>query len=171
MRLLSRKQSLSLDEQAVALFPPGELLEKAGRALWDFVQALRPQKTPILILAGLGNNGGDGWILARLAASEGWPVEVVEWFGAPRSGLVREKKAGALAAGARIVVEASFAQALRKPLGLVVDAIVGTGMDRVWDESQSQRLQWDSPSLDFSSRKDPLWSDVCGSRVYRIRKK
>ena len=64
------------DAAAIAAGVPGtELMERAGAAVSDAVTIrFRPQ--PAIVLCGPGNNGGDGYVVARLLKARGWPVEV-----------------------------------------------------------------------------------------------
>jgi hydroxyethylthiazole kinase-like uncharacterized protein yjeF len=64
------------DAAAIAAGTPGvTLMERAGVAVADAVCArFRPQ--PTVALCGPGNNGGDGYVVARVLKSRGWPVEV-----------------------------------------------------------------------------------------------
>jgi hydroxyethylthiazole kinase-like uncharacterized protein yjeF len=64
------------DAAAIAAGTPGPvLMERAGAAVADAVSArFRPQ--PTLVLCGPGNNGGDGYVAARLLKARGWPIEV-----------------------------------------------------------------------------------------------
>jgi NAD(P)H-hydrate epimerase len=74
----------------------------------------------VLIHAGPGNNGGDGWVVAGCLAREGFRVEVLE-TGEPKSDEACSARADALAvSGVNLVRSAA------EP-GIVVDALLGTG--------------------------------------------
>ncbi|WP_026340968.1 NAD(P)H-hydrate dehydratase [Thioalkalivibrio sp. AKL10] len=68
----------ALDAAGLALpgMAPGELMERAGQALLTVVRRDWPQARRVGILCGPGNNGGDGYVLARLAAEAGLEVRV-----------------------------------------------------------------------------------------------
>ncbi len=57
-----------------------ELMERAGRGVVDAIMEWRPElaETPhrAVVLCGPGNNGGDGFVVARLLKQRGWEVEV-----------------------------------------------------------------------------------------------
>ena len=57
----SNLEQLAKSQYAI---PPFLMMENAARALADFILSLKPEK--VLILCGKGNNGGDGYALARL---------------------------------------------------------------------------------------------------------
>ncbi|MCG4777131.1 VanZ family protein [Eggerthella lenta] len=57
--------------------PLAELMDRAGRAVADEVRAWVPDPAPVVVLSGSGNNGGDGWVAARVLAEAGYPVTLV----------------------------------------------------------------------------------------------
>lgn len=111
---------------------PGiRLMENAGAAVADAVRA-RFAPRPTVVLCGPGNNGGDGFVAARLLAAQGWPVRLA-LFG-ERTGL----RGDAAEAAARWdgPVESLTEAAVPELLGdrpLVVDALFGAGLGRPLD--------------------------------------
>jgi hydroxyethylthiazole kinase-like uncharacterized protein yjeF len=125
--LLSPEQMGRADARAPALGMPGAaLMENAGRAVTRAVLArFRPCRT--LVLCGPGNNGGDGYVAARLLAQQGWPVSLAA-LALPRAG------SDAAAAALRWhgpTVDFSPAEAGRADL--VIDAVFGAGLARAVD--------------------------------------
>ena len=110
--------------------PAAELMERAGaaaaEAIWRFAGPL-----PALVLCGPGNNGGDGYVVARLLAARGVNVRVAV--------LAEPRSAEARAARARWPgpVESLSGAA---PAPLLVDALFGTGLKRGLLTPLSSRL-------------------------------
>ncbi len=109
---------------------PGlELMENAGRAVAQAIVA-RWHAQPTVVLCGPGNNGGDGWVVARLLAAYGFPVTVASMVG--REALKGD--AAAMAAKWTGAVVPLGPEALAGK-SLVVDGIFGAGLARPVDET------------------------------------
>ncbi|MDR1050191.1 MAG: NAD(P)H-hydrate dehydratase [Deltaproteobacteria bacterium] len=114
------------------------LMETAARSIWrealDFWPDLKTEARRILVLAGPGQNGGDGWVLARLFSSAGHKVEcrLVRKPGANPSGDAAPNHALARRLGIPVSVMESDQDPLPRfsDYDLVVDALFGTGLDR-----------------------------------------
>jgi NAD(P)H-hydrate epimerase len=125
LALLTVDQMSQADQAAVAAGMPGvKLMENAGRAVAEAIFA-RWQPRPVLVLAGPGNNGGDGFVAARHLAQAGWPVRLA-LLGA------RENLTGDAARHAALwddeVLELS--PDLVDSEELVIDALFGAGLSR-----------------------------------------
>ncbi len=124
LRLLTPAQVGRLDAAAAA--GPGglsPLMEAAGRAVARAVRRhVRP--VPTLVLCGSGNNGGDGYVAARLLAQAGWPVSVAA-LAAPAAGGDAGRAAGSWR-GPMV----GFESAAAARAGLVIDAVLGAGLSR-----------------------------------------
>jgi len=108
----------------------GALMERAGAGVAEAVRRLA-SGAPVLILCGPGNNGGDGYVAARVLKANGADVRVAA-LGEPRT----EAAAAARAGWSGPV--APFADAGEAPI--VVDALFGTGLTRLLDEPVARLL-------------------------------
>ena len=61
------------------------MMENAGMAAYTELQKQFPQPGRLLVVCGKGNNGGDGFVIARAAAKDGWNVTVLLAEGEPKT--------------------------------------------------------------------------------------
>ena len=62
-----------------------QMMENAGMAAYTELQKQFPQPGRLLAVCGKGNNGGDGFVIARAAAENGWNVTVLLAEGEPKT--------------------------------------------------------------------------------------
>jgi len=122
--LLTPAEMARADALALARgFTVEGLMESAGRAVARAIRArFRPCR--VLVLAGPGNNGGDGYVAARYLEQAGWPVAVAAL--APPS----PDSAAASAASRWRGLMVPFSEREVARAGLVVDALFGAGLTR-----------------------------------------
>jgi hydroxyethylthiazole kinase-like uncharacterized protein yjeF len=130
--ILTVAQMGAADAAAIDAGTPGlVLMERAGQAVAEAIEArFAPCATTVLV--GPGNNGGDGYVVARLLRERGWPVRVealsparsadaqaaaAAWAGPIEPFSARSPSPGAASAGGQ-------------GADLVVDALFGAGLDR-----------------------------------------
>jgi hydroxyethylthiazole kinase-like uncharacterized protein yjeF len=129
--ILTAAEMRAAEAAIIAAGTPARLLmERAGtaaaEAIWRFAGPL-----PALILCGPGNNGGDGYVIARRLAERGTDVRV--------AALAEPRSPEALAARAEWPGPVErLADAAPAPL--LVDALFGTGLARRLDGAVSRRL-------------------------------
>jgi ADP-dependent NAD(P)H-hydrate dehydratase / NAD(P)H-hydrate epimerase len=104
--------------------PSLELMEAAGRAVAEVVAELAPDG-PVRVVCGKGNNGGDGFVAARLLRGMGFEVDVLLLW--PREELQGDAAANYERFGGELV-EGDLAARLAGS-GAIVDAIFGTGFE------------------------------------------
>ena len=108
-------------------------MQKAGKRVFEFINNKFKNKKTIIVLCGPGNNGGDGFVIARRLEAAGWPVKVAllcekkKLFG-------DAKKMASLWEGPIAPMESSVVAGA----GLIVDAIFGAGLKRdIFGEARS----------------------------------
>ncbi|MFN3656436.1 MAG: NAD(P)H-hydrate dehydratase [Pseudolabrys sp.] len=125
MELLTTAEMAEADRLTIAAGRPGiELMENAGRAVAEAVAACAKGRR-VTVVAGPGNNGGDGFVAARLLAERGYEVHVC------LLGDRAKLKGDAALAAARWTgpIVAAAPEAL-DACDVIVDALFGAGLDR-----------------------------------------
>jgi hydroxyethylthiazole kinase-like uncharacterized protein yjeF len=101
------------------------LMESAGRAVADSVERLKPTRGRVVVVAGPGNNGGDGFVAARLLAERGYNVDAL------LVGELAQLKGDAALAAKKWTGPVVAAQADKLPgADVMIDALFGAGLDR-----------------------------------------
>ncbi|MFP5358481.1 MAG: NAD(P)H-hydrate dehydratase [Gammaproteobacteria bacterium] len=117
----------ALERRALAAGISGyELMQRAAAAVLAQIAPRWPQARHWLVLCGPGNNGGDGYVIARLARAAGHTVQLVA-LGEPTSPEARAAARDWYAAGG---THAEFRPGLLDQAELVVDALLGIGLRR-----------------------------------------
>jgi hydroxyethylthiazole kinase-like uncharacterized protein yjeF len=126
--LYTAAQVRALDQAAIASgMPGGALMARAGEAAYRLLRARWPEARRITLLCGAGNNGGDGYVLARLARADGLDVTLfqlgdVSRLGADAKGMLEAW----LGMGGRL----EAFQELPRRSDVIVDALLGIGLER-----------------------------------------
>jgi NAD(P)H-hydrate epimerase len=136
MKTLTRSQVRDIDRRAIEDYgiPGIVLMENAGRSVAQVLMQLNAQRRPVVVVCGKGNNGGDGFVIARHLDIAGWPVSI--WP------LVhREEYRGDAAVNCEIAfrseipifagpppIETETLDRLQAWNGWIVDALFGTGL-------------------------------------------
>ena len=119
---------LAIEERKI---PGAKLMQRAGAAAFDLLRARWPRARRVAVVCGLGNNGGDGYVVARLAREAGMAVDVLSLGAA-------EKIQGDAAAARKQCKSAgisirNFKADLLAGHDVIVDAMLGTGLEREVD--------------------------------------
>lgn len=124
LELLTAAEMARADRMTIAAGISGSaLMDAAGTAVARQAARMAPEG-PVLVVAGPGNNGGDGFVAARRLAGAGRPVQVL-FHGDPER--LRDDAAVARDRWSGPVAPASLPL---PPAALIIDALFGAGLDR-----------------------------------------
>jgi len=180
MQLCTASEVMALDRYAIEQvgIPGAVLMENAGRfcSRWFADRFATHFPGPVLVVAGKGNNGGDGYVMARILSESGWQVTTL---------VLGQKEA--IAGDAKVMLniisqlevpiryikdvsalEASFAETAP---ALIVDAIFGTGLKSTVRGLQAAAISLINESnasvfaVDIPSGVDGSSGRVCGVAV------
>ncbi len=154
--LLSPQQMAQCDALTIQAGTPGTvLMERAGQAVADTAKSMLPANGRVVVLAGPGNNGGDGYVAARLLAAQGFSVQV---FALGETGqLTGDAKWAFEGWQDNTASSTGFNEQTAVAADLLIDALFGSGLTRALDgeaarlvalanESGTQVLAVDLPS-------------------------
>lgn len=167
IEVLTPEEMGKADALTIEAGTPGiTLMEAAGLAVAEAVHDLLPQGGRVLVMTGPGNNGGDGFVAARLLAEAGYEVTV---------GLLtardRLKGDAAFAAAAWTGASKGLSSGMIGSADIVVDALFGAGLDRPVEGLAAQAIasvnRSDLPvvAVDLPSGIDGRTGQVLGTAV------
>jgi hydroxyethylthiazole kinase-like uncharacterized protein yjeF len=128
--LYTAAQVRELDRLAIeeAGIPGYTLMTRAGEACWQVLRGNWPGARRVSVVCGTGNNGGDGYVVARLALAAGLQVQLLQLGDAAHiHGDAERARQDFLAAGGRVT---AFGEAALDAPDVIVDAMLGTGLER-----------------------------------------
>jgi len=128
-QLYLAEQVRALDRCAIAQFgiPGLTLMERAGAAAFGLLRTRWPAARHVTVLCGTGNNGGDGFVVARLALQAGLDVRLLQL------GDTKKLQGDALASAEKFRQAGGCVELFNEldfSTDLIVDAVLGTGLER-----------------------------------------
>jgi hydroxyethylthiazole kinase-like uncharacterized protein yjeF len=130
--VLTAQEMRAAEARAIAAGTPVEtLMERAGTAAAEAIRRFAGP-VPALVLCGPGNNGGDGYVVARVLREQGVDIRVAALV-EPATPAARAARRGW---GGEVSTLAEAA-----PARLLIDALFGTGLKRPLDTATAARLR------------------------------
>lgn len=128
--LYTTEQARTLDRMAMKMgaLADGELMERAGEAAYRHIRFLWPRARHVTLFCGPGNNGGDGYVVARKLLAAGWSPTVFYLGELDRqTGDALHARRSWQQAGGELLPYDGRPLA---PADIVVDALLGIGTER-----------------------------------------
>lgn len=139
MKLYTPESIYQLDRAAVTVdgIAESELMQRAGAGVWTELIRRWPQTIRISVFAGVGNNGGDAFVVACCALDQGVTVQLIM--------LGDEQEQSAVSSAFREsfvefggVIEPWSGQAITGDV--IVDGLLGIGINRALDHDWQQLI-------------------------------
>jgi hydroxyethylthiazole kinase-like uncharacterized protein yjeF len=125
LELLTNAEMSEADRRTIASGISGQtLMENAGAAVAAAVMAWHPRGSTVAVVAGMGNNGGDGFVAARHLRQAGYRVTV------HLIGRAEAIKGDAAEAARQWQEPPATGATDLKGVDVIVDALFGAGLDR-----------------------------------------
>ncbi len=136
--------------QAAVRIDERGLMERAGGAAFAFLRERWPRAQRIVLVAGTGNNAGDGYVLARHARNAGIGVEVLEVAAnRPRAKSAADARTAFLAVGGQpSPFDPRGQQAALYEADVIVDGVFGFGLREAPGDEHATAI---APGLSGSS--------------------
>lgn len=171
MRLVDARQMQEMDARTIKGIgvPSLVLMENAARSVAEVIESSYPDFKTVFVFCGSGNNGGDGYALARILKNKGYNLYTVT-IGHPRSEDCIHNANLWNSYGKALSWEdfLSFFSS-QKENSIFVDAILGTGITRGVEGDLAEKFNWinqqERPlvAVDIASGINASSGDVSGA--------
>lgn len=128
--LYTAAQTATLDKIAIENegIPASTLMRRAGASVFSSLMSLKSETKKILVVCGTGNNGGDGYVIARLAKMRGLSVTLIQ-LGDYTKQSKESRNAREEMEQEGVSIE-SYARQSFDDYDVIVDALFGIGLQR-----------------------------------------
>ena len=176
--LLTQDAMSALDTLVIQQGTDGlTLMRRAGAAVVSVIESAFPSPASVLVLCGLGKNGGDGFIVAGLLQQKGWTVTcTVIGDVAQLSGPALQARAdypGSLVAwspdllgGCTLIVDALFGIGLNRPLSAEYEVVI-----QAVNECRQPVVSIDMPSGIHADTGAALGQAICAKTTVTFTRK
>ena len=156
MKLVDSRQMKELDQRSIvqAGIPSLLLMENAARGALEACRDRLIEGAVCYVFCGTGNNGGDGYSLARLLVNHGFEVVVVRL--APPKTKDAQKNSELFRQFGQILEFEELIETLLRPgsKDVIFDAIIGTGLSQELDSRVSAAVDWINHAQGFKVSLD-----------------
>lgn len=155
MKVLSAQQIRAADAYTINNEPITslDLMERASRACTEKIIEIYNNSQLFVVFCGIGNNGGDGLVIARLLHEQGKSVEVylVEFSNSPSpDNLENQNRLASIGVSIHHIKDADQIT-IPDTNAVIIDALVGTGLTRPLEgmllETVKLINQWNCPKI------------------------
>ena len=142
--VLSRAAAREVDRRALEVYgiPGLILMENAARAVVERIEAIGPSEGAVTMVCGPGNNGGDGYAVARHLHNAGRLAPRIVVVGRPRPGSDAAVNASIVARMGIPTAGGTEVPSHWRGAGLIVDALFGTGLARPVEGAARAWIDW-----------------------------
>lgn len=136
--LVNSQEMKEFDKNTIEYFgvPSMVLMERAALSVFELIRQRYSQKISVLVICGSGNNGGDGFALARLLFLAGYPVNL--YLPMKMDKMTEETRCQYNSAKR---YEIPITETLGK-YDIIVDALFGIGLSRPLEGGLKELIQW-----------------------------
>ena len=168
--LYTAEQTRELDRLAIEQGIAGyELMNRAGLAVLERIVEQWPDAKQLAIFCGAGNNAGDGYVVARLASQRGIAANV--YYLAEPEQLTGEARQAWHDCQQQAVSIEPFVSGMHRDTDIVVDALIGNGLQRPLSDRWLQAVDcmnvspWPVVAVDIPSGINADTGQVMGAAV------